>query len=120
MTLSMQFGMAQARVFDNVRLAIKSGNTKSLTLYMSDFVSLKVESSEGVYGKKQASFVLDKFFTKNPCTDFKYVHIGASPGGSKYCIGDYSSSTGKTYRVFIYYRLEEGNYLIDKISFDLE
>ena len=111
---------AQIRTIDNVRLAIKNGNSNSLAAYMSSSIDLKIDADEGVYSKRQAVVVLEKFFTKQPANDFKYNHVGSTQSNSKYySIGTYTTGN-KSYRVLISYKLEGGNYLINKIHFDLE
>jgi hypothetical protein len=111
---------AQIKTIDNVRLAIKNGNANSLTTYMSSSIDLRIATDEGVYSKKQAGIVLKKFFTKEPASDFKNNHVGSTQSNSKYySIGTYTSGD-KSYRVLISYKLIDGNYLINKIHFDLE
>ena len=112
--------VAQRQTLDNVRIAIKNGNTSSLSSYMSSSIDLKIVNEEGVYSDKQALIVLEKFFTQSPATDFKYNHVGSTQSNSKYySIGTYTTNTN-SYRVLISYKLINGNYLIDKIHFDLE
>ena len=112
--------MAQRQTLDNVRIAIKSGNTFALGSYLSSTIDLKIGKEEGVYSDKQALVVLEKFFSTSPATDFKYEHVGSTQSNSKYySIGTYTSGT-ITYRVLISYKLVSGNYLIDKIHFDQE
>jgi hypothetical protein len=123
MVLMSVFGanlQAQKQTLDNVRIAIKSGNTSALATYLSSTVDLKIGKEEGVYSDKQALVVMEKFFSQTPASDFKYDHIGSTSTNSKYySIGTYTSGTS-TYRVLISYKLVNGNYLIDKIHFDLE
>ena len=111
---------AQDRTIDNVRLAIKNGNSSTLGTYMSSSIDLKLGTDEGVYSKKQATVLLEKFFTKEPASNFLYNHVGSTQSNSKYySIGTYSSGS-KSYRVLISYKLDNGNYLINKIHYDLE
>lgn len=111
---------AQRQTLDNVRIAIKNGNTGSLAAYMSSSIDLKLNSEEGVYSDKQALIVLEKFFSQSPASDFKYNHVGSTQSNSKYySIGTYTSAS-QSFRVLISYKLINGNYLIDKIHFDLE
>jgi Domain of unknown function (DUF4783) len=105
---------------DKVRLAIKNGNKSALTSYLSPTIDLKIAKEEGIYSDKQAIVVLEKFFTQSPATDFQYNHVGSTQSNSKYySIGTYATATN-SYRVLISYKLVSGNYLIDKIHFDLE
>jgi hypothetical protein len=118
--LISQSMFSQRQTLDNVRIAIKNGNTGTLSSYLSSNIDLKIGKEEGVYSDKQALVVLEKFFSQNPASDFKYNHIGSTQSNSKYySIGTYSSEEA-SYRVLISYKLSDGNYLIDKIHFDLE
>ncbi len=122
--LSLLFALhvswGQRQTLDNVRIAIKNGNTSSLTAYLSTSIDLKINNEEGVYSDKQALVVLEKFFTQSPAVDFKYNHVGSTQSNSKYySIGTYSL-VNSSYRVLISYKLLNGIYLIDKIHFDLE
>lgn len=120
LTLANLTAHAQDRTIDNVRLAIKNGNTSLLETYLISSVDLKIGTDEGVYSKKQAVVVLQKFFAQQPASDFKYNHVGSTQNNSKYySIGTYTSNS-KSYRVLISYKLDQGNYLINKIHFDLE
>jgi hypothetical protein len=111
---------AQKQTLDNVRIAIKNGNTVALTSYLSSSIDLKINNDDGVYSDKQAIVVLEKFFTQAPASNFTYNHVGSTQSNSKYySIGTYTTSTA-SYRVLISYKLNNGNYLIDKIHFDLE
>lgn len=114
------FAVAQKQTLDNVRIAIKNGNTVALNSYLSSSIDLKINNDDGVYSDKQAIVVLDKFFTQAPATNFTYNHVGSTQSNSKYySIGTYTTATA-SYRVLISYKLNNGNYLIDKIHFDLE
>lgn len=111
---------AQRQTLENVRIAIKNGNTASLTSNLSSSIDLKINNEDGVYSDKQALVVLEKFFTQFPATDFKYNHVGSTQSNSKYySIGTYTTAN-TSYRVLISYKLANGVYLIDKIHFDLE
>jgi hypothetical protein len=112
--------VAQRQTLENVRIAIKNGNTASLTSNLSSSIDLKINNEDGVYSDKQALVVLEKFFTQFPATDFKYNHVGSTQSNSKYySIGTYNTANS-SYRVLISYKLANGVYLIDKIHFDLE
>ena len=112
--------IAQRQTLENVRIAIKNGNTTSLNSNLSSSIDLKINTEEGVYSDKQALVVLEKFFTQYPATDFKYNHVGSTQSNSKYySIGTYNTANS-SYRVLISYKLLNGVYLIDKIHFDLE
>ena len=117
---SVMTGFSQLQTRDNVRVAIKSGNVSTLANYFSTSVDLKVAGDQGLYSSKQAALVLQKFFVKNPASDFKYNHNGSTTNNSKfYSIGTYLTENS-SYRVLISYKVVSSKYLIDKIHFDLE
>lgn len=118
--LGATVSVGQVQTMDNVRLAVKSGNSNSLSTYFASSVDVKLESQEGIYSGKQAALVLQKFFSQHPASDFKYNHVGSTANQAKhYSIGTYTTKSS-SYRVLISYKVMSGQYQIDKIHFDLE
>lgn len=107
---------AQKTEINNVRLAMSSGNSKSLTQFFDGIVELKTDNEEGSYSRNQAEFVLRNFFRRNPPEGFEYLHIGSSPGGSRYTIGSYHCKD-TTYRVYMKLKVSDDKYIVDTIEF---
>jgi hypothetical protein len=63
---SFIFFVAKADIFDDIALALKTGNSKELAKYFRPRVELKVGSNEDIYSKAQAEMILKDFFEKNP------------------------------------------------------
>lgn len=110
---------AQTDVINNVRVAVKSGDSQGLTRYFDNVVELTTDSEDGSYSKKQAEYVLKSFFRKYPPHDFQYNHIGSSQGGAKYTIGTYTFPNG-TFRVYMKLKKVNANFVIDTIEFTKE
>ena len=120
--LSMVFSAhvnAQEDIINNGKVALKSGNSKELSKYFNDLVDLGFEGEKASYSKTQAEFVLKDFFKKYPPLDFQYVHKGASKEGLTYTIGNYNYNGG-SFRVLIYIKQFNGNFLIDYLDFSKE
>lgn len=114
---------SQSKTKDKIRLALVSGNYKSLVELFNDIVELKINGKEGSYSRTQSEFALKDFFKNHPATDFHFIHHGESKGGSKYSIGDYTSGSQK-FRVYIKMKqVQRGGqkvFLIDTLDFSLE
>jgi len=106
----------QDEVISNVRAALKAGSSKEIVKYLNKSTDLDFDGDNSSYGKTQAEIVLKEFFKKNPPTDFKIIHQGASKAGSPYIIGQYSFKSG-SYRVLIRLKEEGTNYRVHAMSF---
>ncbi|TAH24413.1 MAG: DUF4783 domain-containing protein [Cytophagales bacterium] len=110
---------AQDDVISSAKTAIKANNSKELSKYFNEMIDLGFDGEKGSYSKTQAEFVIKDFFSRNPVTDFQFVHKGASKEGLTYTIGNYQSKS-KEYRVLIYVKEIKGSYKIDYLDFSKE
>ena len=118
--LSLNFAVfAQSEVINNVRASIKAGSSKELVKNFNNNVELNFDGEKSSYSRTQAEFVLRDFFKKYPPTDFEYIHQGASKQGLTYVIGKYTFSSG-SFRVLLYVKKFNGDYLVDLIDFSRE
>ncbi len=109
----------QSTVINNVRAALKTGSSKELIKSFNTSVELNFDGEKSNYSKTQAEFVLKDFFKKYPPSGFEYIHQGASQQGLTYVIGKYSFEGG-SYRVLIYIKKINSDYLVDLIDFSRE
>lgn len=106
--------------FNGVISAIKAGNTNDISNFMSANVEVSVGSSDGTYAKAEAIGVIKQFFQKNAPTNCTLVHSGAArDGASYYCIGNLLAG-GSKYRVYVYFKDNGGQYLIQEMRFEPE
>ena len=104
---------------EDVGVALKTSSTKELIKYFNDITELKIEDKGANYTKIQAESIIKDFFTKNPATNFVYIHKGSSPEGLKYNIGRYSTKTAN-FRVVMLLKKVKENYVVDTINFNEE
>ena len=120
--ISILFFVSSTHLFsqdttENIRLAFNAGSTKELIRYFSKVTELKIDNEGKNYTISQAEPIIRDFFKENPPSTFEYIHKGESPQGLKYNIGQYKSST-KTYRIVVFLKKENDQYLIDTINFN--
>ncbi|MFM2208276.1 MAG: hypothetical protein RL213_2251 [Bacteroidota bacterium] len=98
--------------FEALTASIRAGNAHQISEFFGATVDLNLLEKEDVYGKGQAEVMLRDFFTKNPPREFKLLHQGKSPEGTKFGIGSLSSSNGKNFRVSFYLKSVDGKQVI--------
>ena len=117
--LCFSSAQSQSTVINNVRAALKTGSSKELIKSFNNTVELNFDGEKSNYSRTQAEFVFKDFFKKYPPSDFEYIHQGASQQGLTYVIGKYSFEGG-SYRVLIYIKKINTDYLVDLIDFSRE
>lgn len=105
---------------DDITQAIKSGDATVLSKYFDESVEISLSDDEDIYNKEDALKVLDKFFTSNKPVSFDQVHEGTSKGqDSVYCIGNLKTA-GKSYRVYVFMKVDGNQHFIQELRFDDE
>ncbi len=105
---------------NKITQAIGSGDAAALGNYFDRTVDLAVVEREDTYSRQEAVQVVERFFQSNPPRSFAKVHQGVSKTkDAQYCIGNLSTSGG-TYRVYIYLKTSGGQNLIQELRFDEE
>ncbi len=118
----MMVGTAYANLdlFDDIASGISSGSAKEVSKYMNSNVDLTILNQEDVYSKAQAEVILKDFFSKNPPKSFNVIHQGTSKEGAKYAIGNYMTTAGKSFRVYIFVKQSAGSFLIHELRFETQ
>ena len=109
----------RADIFDDIALAIKSGNSREISKYFSERVEMKVGENEDLYSKTQAEIILKNFFDKNTPINFTIKHKGASQKGLSYVIGELQANTGN-YRALIRFKQIGNQLYIQELRFEKE
>ena len=104
---------------DDVAVAIRSGNTKSISNYFIENIDLKVIEQEDVYSKQQAEMILRDFFTKHPVKSFTIAHKSTPQNGSQYIIGTLETTNGK-FRVYFLNKTTGSETLIQQFKIEPE
>jgi hypothetical protein len=107
---------AQTDIINDIKSAMKTGNSKEIVKYFHDVVELGIISDKVDYSKTQAEFIMKDFFKKYPPTDFQYAHKGASPDGARYAMGKYLHDKG-SFGFYLVMRPVNGKYLIESLNF---
>ena len=110
-------GLKAQDTTENISLALNAGNTKELLKYFSKSTEVKIDNEGRDYTIAQAEPIIRDFFRENPPSTFEYIHKGESPQGLKYNIGQYKSNS-KTFRIVLFLKKSNDQYLIDTISFN--
>jgi hypothetical protein len=111
--------ICRADIFDDIAIAIKSGNSKEVARYFSERVEMKAGDNEDIYSKTQAEIILKDFFDKNTPVNFVIKHKGASQKGLSYVIGLFQTSNG-SYRTMIRFKQVGNQMLIQELRFEKE
>ncbi len=97
--------------------ALAKGDSKVLSEYFDNSISLTILDAENTYSKAQAEVILFTFFSKHAPKGFTPVHDGTSPEGSRFSVGNLLTSSG-TYRTFILVKQKGNVSLIQEIRFE--
>ena len=104
----------------DITKAISSGDANALGQYFDQSVTVAIADQEDIYDKAGAVNAVKQFFAQNQPKSFSQVHQGASKGAdSQYVIGNLTTSGG-TYRAYIYVKMSGGKTLIQELRFDKE
>lgn len=110
---------AKADIFDEVAVAIRSGNASAVSKYFASSIELKTIDKSNVYSKNQAELVLREFFQSHTPRSFNVIHRGSSAKGARYAIGSMETAQG-SFRVYLYITEAGGQLLIQELSFEKE
>jgi len=105
---------------DVIATALQSGDTNTLATYFDKQVEISVLDKEDVYDQATAKQVLATFFSNNKPLTFDQVHKGKSQGeNSVYCIGNLTTAS-KTFRVYVFLKVEGKKHIIQELRIDEE
>lgn len=104
----------------SIAKAIESGDANALSTFFDSSVELAILDEEDIYDKADAVAVLNTFFSKHKPGSYSQVHKGASKNAdSQYAIGKLVAN-GQQFRVYVYMKSINGNYVIQEMRFDKE
>jgi len=105
---------------DVIATALQAGDTNTLATYFDEQVEISVLDKEDLYDPATAKQVLATFFANNKPLTFDQVHKGTSQGeNSVYCIGNLTTAS-KTFRVYVFLKVEGKKHLIQELRIDEE
>lgn len=108
---------AKPDILDDIAVAIRSGEARSVAKYFANSVDLTISNQEDVYSKTQAERILMDFFAKNPPRSFQLNHKGESKEGAQYAIGSLITNSGTNYRTYFYIKTQGNIQVIQELRF---
>ena len=104
--------------FSGITTAIGKGDASQLSKYFDAKIGLTVLGAESKLDKTAAISELKRFFGTNEVSNFQIMHQGISQDkAAHYGIGDMAAG-GKPYRVFVYLRDVNGQFLIQEFRIE--
>jgi hypothetical protein len=95
----LSFKCYSLNVPDELKNALKAGDTKEISKFFDTNVELEILGDENIFSKAQAEKILKIFFDEHPVISFAILFEGGKDA-SQYAIGKLTTSKG-TFRVNI-------------------
>lgn len=112
-------GWAQSKALQPVVSALEAGNAKALASSFDTNVEITLPTEEGFYSKAQSEQMVKEFFMKNKPQGFTLMHEGESGGNAVFGIGTLTTSGG-SFRTYVYLKQSGGQSIIQKLKFTHE
>jgi hypothetical protein len=109
---------AQSGVLNSIAAAMRSGDVGGVTRSMDNVVDITVNNNQSTYSKTQAEMVLRDFFSKNAPKGFNIEHTGNSADQTSFYSIGYLATAGGRYRVYIFLKLKDGNFVLQELKFE--
>lgn len=113
-------GNGQTGPYDDIFVALKSGNADALMIYVGGNLKLSFEgwgdAKGGTLSKKAAHQRVERFFNNVKPYRFNFVHEGQANEWLKYQIGYLLTAKGK-FRTMLRVRESGGAYVIQELEF---
>lgn len=112
--------MVSNQNLSSISKALSAGDTSMLSSFFDEEITISILDKEGIFDKTEAIEMLKQFFGTNQPQSFVQMHQGQSKGqDSQYCIGNLKAGAN-TFRVYIYMKVNNNQYLIQELRFDRE
>ncbi|MBP6091434.1 MAG: DUF4783 domain-containing protein [Crocinitomicaceae bacterium] len=100
--------------YSSLERAFTSNNAETIVALGKERMLLNVGGKEAVYSHSQAQLILKDFFTKKPCTNFRFIFKGKETGDGCFAIGTFESKA-EEYRTTIHFKKVEGEFKIESL-----
>lgn len=100
--------------------ALNGANTDAMAKLFFSSIDLTLPNDEGTYSKTQASMILKTFFKSNPPAGFVVKQSGNSNDGSRFTIGNYTSTNGSTFRILFLVKKIGDDYKVHLLEIEQE
>lgn len=103
--------------YTSIEKAFTSSNAADISGLGKEKILLNVLGKEGAYSKSQANLVLKDFFTKKPCSTFKFIFKSKESTDGSFAIGNYESKA-ETFRITIHFKKDGSSFLIESLAIE--
>ncbi|AWO01729.1 DUF4783 domain-containing protein [Chitinophaga alhagiae] len=103
--------------FEDVVSAIKQGDAGNLSKFLDNTVEINIAGKNSSYSKAQAEIILKDFFGKNQVKSFELIHQGEAGGGSRFGIGNLTTSGGN-FRTSFFLQKKGGGFVLNELRFE--
>lgn len=98
--------------------ALKQGDTKLLSTYFDSELDLTFSEKTNTYSKRQATMIIERFFSKEGPKNYVKVQQGTSnSNNTKFSIGKLYTSNGE-FKVYMFFIFKNGKYLLKELRFE--
>ena len=104
-----------AYTFDDITVAIRSGNANELSRYLDNRVDICLPEKSDSYSKIQAEMIIRDFFSTNIVQNFLVKHKGSN-GASGFCVGVLETRNGN-YRTTLFMKQKGDRQLLQELRF---
>lgn len=108
------FSTASEAPYSAIERAFSANNSESIVAFGKDRMVLNIAGKESVYSHSQAQLILKDFFSKKPCSDFRFIFKGKETGDGCFAIGTFESKT-EEFRVTIHFVKIDTEFKIERI-----
>jgi hypothetical protein len=109
------FSFRPAYTFDEITVAIRSGNANELSRYLDNRVDICLPEKSDSYSKIQAEMIIRDFFSTNVVQNFLVKHKGSN-GASGFCVGVLQTRNGD-YRTTLFMKQKGDRQLLQELRF---
>jgi hypothetical protein len=111
----LTFGFQGDVPYTALEKAFSSHNSTDIVELGKDKILLNILDKEGAYSRSQAGMMLKDFFSKKPCSEFKFIFKSKETSDGCFAIGTYESK-GEGYRVTIHFKKESSSSKIETLT----
>ncbi len=100
--------------YSSIEKAFITNDASDIVSMGKDKMLLNILGKEGAYSQSQANLVLKDFFSKKPCSGFRFIFKGKETSDGSFAIGNYDSK-GETFRVTIHFKKIGSDFKIESL-----
>jgi Domain of unknown function (DUF4783) len=117
--MGVSLAQSTAMPIEDMTNALRNGSVADIGRYIDGVLPITINNRQNLYSRNQASVVLTDFFEKNNPRELDVKENGNATAGTKFLIGDLSTTAGK-YSVYVLFRQKDNKYVLQEIKLNKE